>query len=150
VLVGPPGSGKSTFCQRLLQSSSPHVAAQLVRISQDELGSRGACQSATQAALSAGRSVVIDRCNFDEAQRKTWVEMARAFGARLSAVCMDVPIETCEQRVMQRRGHPTLPPARESMKIVRRFLSMLSTPTKEEGFRAYSPLEVMDAAAAVS
>lgn len=48
---------------------------------QDVLGSRRACEDAVAAALAAGAEVVVDRCNFDEQQRSTWVALARRFRA---------------------------------------------------------------------
>ena len=52
VLVGIPGSGKSTFVQELL-SGSPTGAecAEWSRVSQDVLGSRGRCVRAAQVGL---------------------------------------------------------------------------------------------------
>ena len=49
VLVGIPGSGKSTFVQELL-SGSP-AGAEWSRVSQDVLGSRGRCVRAAQVGL---------------------------------------------------------------------------------------------------
>ena len=52
VLVGIPGSGKSTFVQELL-SGSPTGAGcgEWARVSQDVLGSRGRCVRAAQVGL---------------------------------------------------------------------------------------------------
>jgi hypothetical protein len=44
-----------------------------VRINQDDVGSRSACETMSRRALLDGRDVVIDRCNFDVAQRAHWV-----------------------------------------------------------------------------
>lgn len=54
VLVGIPGSGKSTVAARLQQAG-------WVVVSQDVLGDRRSCESATTHALRAGRNIVIDR-----------------------------------------------------------------------------------------
>lgn len=55
VLVGVPGSGKSTVAERLRKEGDWAV------VSQDVLGDRRACESATAKFLRAGRNVVIDR-----------------------------------------------------------------------------------------
>ena len=73
LLVGAPGSGKSTLCLELERTT----CGPLVRISQDDLGSRKACERLAQRSLKQRRSVIIDRCNFDAQQRSTWLTIAR-------------------------------------------------------------------------
>ena len=67
VLVGMPGSGKSTFAEELI-SQHPECWR---RISQDVLGSRQRCIQRAKAELREGHHVLIDRCNFDESQRRS-------------------------------------------------------------------------------
>src|SRR5271165_997988 len=78
VLVGLPGSGKSTLCSGELSGYT--------RINQDELGSRSRCIEVASDALESQNSVVIDRTNIDTNQRATWVNLARKFGAFVSCV----------------------------------------------------------------
>ena len=136
VLVGTPGCGKSTFCDALnstLSSRDPAFPLP-VRISQDDLGGRPACESLTEAALAGGHNVVIDRCNFDESQRQHWLRIGARHGATIVAAFLNTPIRLCKERVAARRNHPTLGPGRESMQIVERFRHMLRPPTQAEGF----------------
>ncbi|KAL6764604.1 hypothetical protein V8C86DRAFT_2473181, partial [Haematococcus lacustris] len=77
VLVGVPGSGKSTIAQELREAG-------WVVVNQDVLGSRRSCEAAFDEALQAGRNVVVDRCNFDEAQRSTWVQLSLEYSSSLS------------------------------------------------------------------
>ena len=74
VLVGVPGSGKSTFAASLIEGA-PTVARRFQRISQDVLGSRGRCLKAATRALRNGEHVLVDRCNFDEQQRAHWLRL---------------------------------------------------------------------------
>lgn len=140
VLVGTPGCGKSTFCAalngELVQSSAfPEGAMpQPVRVSQDDLGGRKACEALCESALRAGHNVVIDRCNFDQQQRSTWLRIGKSFGATIVAAFLNTPIDTCKQRVLSRTNHPTLGPTAESMAVVDRFRSLLKPPRKSEGF----------------
>jgi predicted kinase len=89
-------------------------------------------------SLKQGRSVVIDRCNFDAAQRQHWLTIAERFrgSAKVSvvAVLFNTPMNECKQRVMNRRDHPTLPPNDNSIKIVERFRGLLKPPVRAEGF----------------
>jgi predicted kinase len=62
VLVGIPGSGKSFVANQFRQRD-------WVIVSQDELGNRRTCEQKAELALAQGRSVVIDRTNFDQQQR---------------------------------------------------------------------------------
>ena len=138
VLVGTPGCGKSTFCAALNEQLAASVAVrgmpQPVRVSQDDLGSRKACEALSESALRAGHNLVIDRCNFDEQQRSTWLRIGRRFGAAVVAAFLNTPIETCKQRVMRRADHPTLGPSAESVAIVERFRRLLKPPRRSEGF----------------
>jgi predicted kinase len=97
VLIGAPGSGKSSLADLLSPS--------FVRISQDALGNRLKCEDAALAALHSGVSVVIDRCNFDANQRSTWLSLARRCSARAVAVQLQAPLDVCLQRVAARRCH---------------------------------------------
>lgn len=132
VLVGLPGSGKSTFAQQLQAQAAP---GRWERINQDELGSAKHCHKRAAAGLAAGRSLLIDRTNIDEGQRAQWIRLAHEFGTpRVYAVHLQVPLEVCKERVMSRTGHKTLPASRESMGIVERFASTLVPPYPGEGF----------------
>ncbi len=72
------------------------------------MGTRKDCEKAFTAALYAGRDVVVDRCNFDQAQRSTWLQYARGYGAECIGVQIMIPVELCIERALARKDHPTL------------------------------------------
>ena len=112
ILVGLPGSGKSTAAATLESRG-------WVRINQDTLGSRPACEAAASAALAAGRSVVVDRVNFDVRQRGTWVALARSTRVPVAALELRLPIEVCVARAMARTDHPTIAPPEAAAVVAR-------------------------------
>lgn len=102
ILCGVVGSGKTYFSTALCANLPDWK-----RISQDDLGSRQACELTAQRALREGLNVVIDRCNFDRSQRKTWIKIAEKERADVYALELRTPVEKCRQRIMQRDAHPT-------------------------------------------
>jgi predicted phosphohydrolase/predicted kinase len=133
ILAGLPASGKSTFSRRYAEKG-------YVRISQDDMGSKGAAMLACERALAQGKSVVVDRMNFSVNQRKPWVDMARKYRVQ-SLTCIDfslVPVDTCVARILARQEHPTLgnqvPPDRREA-VVRRVAQEWEEPETKEGFK---------------
>jgi predicted kinase len=129
VLCGIPGSGKSTFALELEQLR----ARQWRRINQDDLGTRVACEEAARRALSEGVSVIIDRCNFDEAQRKTWIMLARSFRVECQALVFQVAPRVCINRARARKCHPTINES-NAEEVIRKMAISLTTPKVFEGF----------------
>lgn len=86
LLVGVPGSGKSTFSSSLITSTnlSPPSSSKRkwIRVNQDTVkagkrGTRAQCISAARTALEAGTSVIVDRCNVDQEQRRDFIHLAK-------------------------------------------------------------------------
>eukprot|EP00177_Eucheuma_denticulatum_P008300 GFKZ01015101.1.p1 GENE.GFKZ01015101.1~~GFKZ01015101.1.p1 ORF type:complete len:185 (+),score=19.66 GFKZ01015101.1:117-671(+) len=129
LLVGIPGSGKSTFASLISEDLNVEV------ICQDELGNRVNCEQLTVASLLNGKDVVVDRCNFDKTQRKHWVDYGRAAGADIGVIVFATSLQECMRRVQQRSGHKTLKPGKESEGVVQSMSNAFVFPTMEEGFR---------------
>eukprot|EP00928_Gymnodinium_smaydae_P016072 TRINITY_DN15994_c0_g1_i1.p1 TRINITY_DN15994_c0_g1~~TRINITY_DN15994_c0_g1_i1.p1 ORF type:complete len:525 (+),score=59.03 TRINITY_DN15994_c0_g1_i1:65-1639(+) len=120
VLVGAPGSGKSTFAERLgpPAPAGPRAkakasggglagreAAPWRRVCQDLLGNKDACLRAASSCLKQGLSVVIDRTNVDRDQRAPWLDLAKANGAECHCLVFDVSMDECCRRVAGRQTH---------------------------------------------
>lgn len=141
VLVGIPGSGKSTLSRALI-AGAPRSGREWSRISQDMLGTRKRCVQAAKTALRQGNHVLVDRCNFDAQQRAHWtqlrVESDTSFDHSL-AVYLPVPPEEALQRVLSRGVHEggvdTDSMSREKIaSIVSRMQDDLRPPDLSEGF----------------
>ena len=80
ILVGLPAAGKTTFYQQRFASTHVHVSKDLWPKSADK-----AVRQARElnAALSAGRSVVVDNTNPTVADRALVIAAAREHGARV-------------------------------------------------------------------
>ena len=70
VLVGVPGSGKSTFAR--------HLSDTYERVCQDELPTKAHCINNIKAALSQGKPVIVDRTNMNREQRVPFLRIAAA------------------------------------------------------------------------
>ncbi|KAH9910490.1 ATP dependent DNA ligase [Epithele typhae] len=130
VLVGLPGSGKSTFVRALL-ARDPRG---WTHISQDESGSRAACERAIGHAAH-GR-VLLDLCNVARARRADWLALAASWARAPVCVFFDYPRTLCESRAQNRAGHPTLPPGGRVRAALAQMHGQLERPQTAEGFGA--------------
>lgn len=99
ILVGPPGSGKSTHAQSL-------EAQGYLRISQDDQG-KGHLEL-FHSHICTGRDIVVDRMGFDKQQRNRYRLEAIKNGYTVNLVEFVVPRQVCYDRCMAREGHPTI------------------------------------------
>ncbi|KAJ7757580.1 ATP dependent DNA ligase [Mycena metata] len=131
VLVGLPGSGKSWFSQavRTRDPKGWH------RISQDDSGSRAACESEISHPPQAKR-VLLDRCNTAATDRKIWLSLASTWATSPVCIWFDYDKSLCESRAQMRAGHPTLPPGGRVRNAVEQMHKTLVAPSLTEGFKA--------------
>ncbi|KAG6874366.1 hypothetical protein C0995_015102 [Termitomyces sp. Mi166 len=131
VLVGLPGSGKSTVRKSLL-ARDPYGCTM---ISQDESGSRAVCE--TEIGRSPGnRRVLLDRCNTAATDRKGWLSLASNWCTGSACIFFDYEPNLCIARAQMRTGHPTLPPGSRVRNAVNHMQNLLVRPTLDEGFKA--------------
>lgn len=105
ILSGIPGSGKSTFARRLVNALPELYQNRWDIYNQDVLGSRKKVEESTIVSLRSRRCVIIDRCNFDNKQRKTWIDMGYHYHVHLiiSVVLPDYDnVTVCSQRAFNR------------------------------------------------
>ncbi|KAL7309957.1 hypothetical protein PS15m_010772 [Mucor circinelloides] len=131
VLVGLPGSGKSTISNKLIQCRKDWQ-----RVNQDDMKSRKACEMYTKKFLDQRQNVVVDRCNFDRSQRKTWIDIAQHYKVPIDCIVLTANQQDCSDRILTREQHPTGVHGNNGVHILRRFVRDYHPPTLDfnEGF----------------
>jgi atypical dual specificity phosphatase len=128
LMIGLPGSGKSTIAIEMERSG------EYVRVNQDEIGSRNACKKMVEKHLSKNKSVVIDRCNFSENQRKCWIDLAKQYGvSTIRALWIYTPVDVCIERAANRHNHPTIHTREQADRIIHDMNALFIPPSAGEG-----------------
>jgi len=126
ILVGHPGCGKSTFSKTYL------IPNGYVHVNRDTLKTPAKCLSATEAALSSGKSVVIDNTNPSAEARSQYIQAAKKHGVPVRCVHFDIPEDVAKHMnfYRERLGISAHVP-RIGYAV---FNKQFQPPTKEEGF----------------
>ncbi|KAL6987864.1 Carboxylic ester hydrolase [Sarracenia purpurea var. burkii] len=134
ILVGAPGSGKSTFCDHVMRAST----RPWVRICQDTIGNGKAgtkiqCLMSAASALKDEKSVFIDRCNIDREQRADFVKLGSP-QIDVHAVVLDLPAKICISQSVKRVGHEGNLQGGKAAAVVNKMLQKKELPKLSEGF----------------
>jgi predicted kinase len=132
VLVGPPGSGKSTLSK----------AIKAKYINQDSQGKDHL--RIFNESLLKGEDLVIDRMNFDKAQRARYIDPAKAAGYAVDIKVFVVPRKVCFDRAVARVGHETIKDAVSAKSAVNLFFQKYVQPTPDEGTVDFISYEAQD------
>ena len=103
LMVGIPGSGKTTFYRERLFPSHLYISL-------DQLRTRSAEAELFAFALKRHKPCVIDNTNVTVAERRRYIQLARKeMDARIVVYCFVPDLEGCLARNAQRRGRALVP-----------------------------------------
>ena len=126
ILVGLPGSGKSTFHLQRFATTHVHVSRDNFPHNRNP-GRRQA--TLLEEALAAGRDVVVDNTNVRAADRAPIIEAARRHGATVVGYVFEPDVAACRERNRRREGRGRVPDV-----AIYAARKRLEPPTRAEGF----------------
>lgn len=149
ILCGTQGSGKSTFCQKLLLLDGRK--GHWVHLSQDIIcngkpGTREAVERAARTALAQNKSVVIDRMHLNPEQRAHFIDLARAANVPAHVIRFNPPKLELAERVRGRRNHSGGVQGERGAKLALLSLENMVPPEYSEGLALITSVSTMDAA----
>ncbi len=154
VLIGPAGSGKSTFASRHFRPtevlSSDGYRALVSDDGNDETATEAAFEVLYHVArkrFAAGRLAVLDATNVNLGSRKKAVALAREYERLPLAIVFDLPEAVCHAR-NRRRAERNLEEhlVREQIRLMHRAIPDL----EKEGFRQVYRLTSVEEVEAVT
>lgn len=128
ILIGLQAAGKSTFARQRFGATHDYV-------SKDRMGSaprkEQRQQRLVEAALAAGRSVVVDNTNPSPAERESLIRIGREHGARIIGYFFAPDVAASRARNAARTGRERVP-----VVAIHATAKRLIPPTYAEGFDA--------------
>jgi len=124
ILVGLPGSGKSTYTK---QNFPNHE-----RVNQDTLLTKERCYAAALQALQEGKSIVVDNTNPTMQARKPFIDIAKKLNAPVRAITLVVDQQVAFERNVKRFTEGKAPMVPKMVYHI--FKKSFQPPSLAEGF----------------
>lgn len=136
LLIGPPGSGKSTFCDSVVMKSSHRPWSRICQdiINNGKAGNKAQCLKMATESLKQGKSVFIDRCNLDREQRSEFIKLQLLGQVEVHAVVLELSAQVCISRSVKRSGHEGNLQGGRAAAVVNKMLRSKELPKLTEGF----------------
>jgi len=138
MMIGVPGSGKSTWVQNNKSETDILVSRDAIRFAMLKEGedyfaheSEGFNEFVWQIAnaLAEDKTVIADATHLNKNARKKVLDKVRKLADEIEAVMIDVHLITAIERNDNRTGRAFVPRG-----VIRRMYFSMEPPTKEEGF----------------
>jgi len=134
ILIGLPGCGKSTFTTQLCQESQLH-GVRWHSVNQDVYKSRHKTYQAAEDILSSSNcNLIVDRCNFNDSQRRTWTQLARKHNMKIISIALPHydDITFCAERAIMRGVDDLHDQGINWLDVCGKMRSEMTLPTAEE------------------
>jgi predicted kinase len=138
VFVGLQASGKSTFFRERFAQTHQHISKDLFPHNRNKNRRQ---EHLLHAALSAGRSVVVDNTNPTPEDRRPLVRIGQGYGAKVLGYYFDASVGECLRRNEMREGKARVPDV-----AIYATAKKLVAPSIEEGFDAVLRVRLNDSA----
>jgi predicted kinase len=106
IFIGLQGAGKSSFYRAQFVGTHDWISKDRFRNNRHPARRQ---QQLLEEALGAGRSVVVDNTNATQADRRTLINLGRAFDARILGYYFESRLADCLERNRQRTGKERVP-----------------------------------------
>jgi predicted kinase len=138
VFVGLQASGKSTFFHERFAQTHQHISKDLFPHNRNKNRRQ---EHLLHAALSVGRSVVVDNTNPTPEDRRPLVRIGQGYGAKVLGYYFDASVGECLRRNEMREGKARVPDV-----AIYATAKKLVAPSIEEGFDAVLRVRLNDSA----
>lgn len=139
IFIGLQASGKSTFFRQYFATTHELVSKDLMRNNKNRARRQA---QLIEAALRAGRSVVVDNTNPTIEERESLIQIGSTYGAEIIGYYFTSQVQQCLERNRQRQGKARVPDI-----AIYATIKKLVRPTFAEGFHKLFYVEMVDSLA---